>query len=103
MQYASGARRALLAESGAAASMSRKGNCDDNARMESFWATLKAGCFHGIRPATRQAAKRLIFDDDEGFYHRTRLHGSLGYQFSLAFEANFRYSKNQPSTKTTTA
>ena len=55
-QYASGAMAAFLAQSGAAASMSRKGNCYDNAMMESFWATLKAECFHGARPATRQAA-----------------------------------------------
>ena len=85
---------ALLAESGAAASMSRRGNCDDNAMMESFWATLKAECFHGERPATRQAAKLQIFDYIEGFYNRTRLHSSLGYQSPLAFEINLKYSKN---------
>ena len=57
VQYASGAMAALLAAQGAAASMSRKGNCYDNAMMESFWATLKAECFAGDRPATREAAK----------------------------------------------
>ena len=85
---------ALLAEQGAAASMSRRGNCYDNAMMESFWATLKAECFHGARPATRQAAKLLIFDYIEGFYNRSRLHSGLGYQSPLAFEANLSYSKN---------
>ena len=94
VQYASGAMAALLAESGAAASMSRRGNCYDNAMMESFWATLKAECFHGERSATRQAAKLQIFDDIEGFYNRTRLHSSLGYQSPLAFEANLKYSRN---------
>ena len=93
-QYASGAMAALLAEQGAAASMSRKGNCYDNALMESFWATLKAECFAGERPATRQAAKLLIFDYVEGFYNRTRLHSSLGYQSPLAFETNLKYSRN---------
>ena len=94
VQYASGAMRALLAEQGAAASMSRRGNCYDNAMMESFWATLKAECFHGKRTATRQVAKLQIFDYIEGFYNRTRLHSSLGYQSPLAFERTIRYSKN---------
>ena len=85
---------ALLAKSGAAASMSRRGNGYDNAMMESFWATLKAECFHGERPATRQAARLLIFDYVEGFYNRTRLHSSLGHQSPLAFEKNLRYSRN---------
>ena len=94
VQYASGAMRALLAERGAAASMSRRGNCYDNAMMESFWATLKAECFAGARPTTRQAAKLQIFDYVEGFYNRSRLHSGLGYQSPLAFENNLRYSKN---------
>lgn len=94
VQYASGAMRALLTEQGAAASMSRQGNCYDNAMMESFWATLKAECFADKQPPTRQAAKLQIFDYVEGFYNRTRLHSSLGYQSPLAFEANLRYSKN---------
>ena len=94
VQYASAAMAALLEKSGAAASMSRRGNCYDNALMESFWSTLKAECFHGERPTTRQAAKLQIFDYIEGFYNRSRLHSSLGYQSPLAFEKNLRYSKN---------
>ncbi len=94
VQYASGAMAALLAEQGAAASMSRRGNCYDNAMMESFWATLKAECFAGERPATRQAAKLQIFDYIEGFYNRHRLHSSLGYQSPLAFERTFGYSNH---------
>ena len=74
--------------------MSRKGNCWDNAMMQSFWATLKAECFHGERPATRQAAKPQIFDCVEGFYNRARLHSGLGYQSPLAFEQNPKSSKN---------
>ena len=65
-----------------------------SAMMESFWATLKTECFAGERPATRQAAKLLIFDYVEGFDNRTRLHSSLGYQSPLAFETNLRYSRN---------
>lgn len=94
VQYASGAMAALLAEQGAAASMSRRGNCYDNAMMESFWATLKAECFAGEKPTTRQAAKLQVFDYIEGFYNRTRLHSSLGYQSPLAFERTISYSKN---------
>ena len=63
VQYTRGAMAALLAKSGVAVSMSRRGNCYDNAMMESFWAPLKAECFHGERPATLQ-----IFDYIEGFY-----------------------------------
>ena len=74
VQYASGARAALLAESGAAASMSRRGNGYDNAMRESFRATLKTECFAGARPPTRQAARLRIFDYLEGFYNRRRLH-----------------------------
>lgn len=93
-QYASGALRVLLAEAGACASMSRKGNCYDNALMESFWATLKAECFHGERPATRQAARLALFDYIEAFYNRTRLHSSLGYQSPRTFEANLNDKQN---------
>ena len=85
---------ALLAQSGAAASMSRRGNRYDNAMMESFWATLKAECFHGKRPASRQVAKLQLFDYIEGFYNRTRLHSSLGYQTPLAFENSLGEAKN---------
>jgi putative transposase len=94
VQYASGAMAALLAESGAAASMSRKANCYDNAMMESFWATLKAECFARERPATRETARLMVFDYIEGFYNRHRLHSSLGYQSPLAFEKNLSYSHN---------
>ena len=99
VQYASGAMAALLAESGAAASMSRRGNCDDNAMMESFWATLKTECFAGQKPSTRQAARLRIFDYLESFYKRRRLHSGLGYRSPLAFEQPFRYINNQPSRK----
>ena len=74
--------------------MSRRGNCYDNAMMESFWATLKTECFAGEKPPTRQAARLQIFDYIEGFYNRSRLHSSLGYQSPLAFERTFSYNQN---------
>ena len=94
VQYASSAMAALLAEQGTAASMSRKANGYDHAMMESFWATLKAECFAGERPSTRQAARLKIFDSIEGFYNRHRLHSSLNYQSPLAFERAFSYTHN---------
>ena len=86
-QYSSQAFRSLLAKHHAACSMSRKGNCYDNATMESFWATLKTECFGSKIPETRQQARLMIFDYIEGFYNRTRLHSALGYQSPLDFEA----------------
>ncbi len=67
--------------------MSRKGNCYDNAAMESFWATLKTECF-GLRiPETKEQAKIMIFDYIEGFYNRWRLHSALGYKSPLDYES----------------
>ena len=93
VQYASAALAALLAQSGAAAAMSLKGNCYDNAMMESFRAILKAECFVE-RPPTRAAAHLKIFDSIAGFYNRHRLHGSLRYQSPLAFERSSGYRHN---------
>lgn len=73
-QYASSAFRALLGNHGAAASMSRKANCYDNAAMESFWATLKTECFGSLIPESRRHAVVMIFDYIETFYNRFRLH-----------------------------
>lgn len=67
--------------------MSRKGNCYDNAAMESFWATLKTECFGSIIPETRKQANLMIFDYIEGFYNRIRLHSALGYKSPLDFES----------------
>ena len=66
--------------------MSRKGNCYDNAAMESFWATLKAECFGSTIPATRHQAHLMVFDYIETFYNPTRLHSSLGFQSPANFE-----------------
>ena len=67
--------------------MSRKGNCYDNAAMESFWSTLKTECFGSTLPETREQAKLMVFDYIEGFYNRTRLHSALGYKSPLDFES----------------
>lgn len=67
-------------------SMSRKGNCYDNAAMESFWATLKAECFGSTLPATRAQARLMVFDYIETFYNPVRLHSALGFQSPVDFE-----------------
>lgn len=85
-QYASRACRTLLAQNKAQQSMSRRGNCYDNAMMESFWATLKTECFGDFIPATRAEAKSMIFRYIEVFYNRQRKHSSLGYLSPLQFE-----------------
>jgi transposase InsO family protein len=86
-QYASQAYQRLLARHGITVSMSRSGNCYDNAMMESFWATLKTELIHLCRYRTRQQAKQSIFEYIEVFYNRRRLHSSLGYLSPESFEA----------------
>jgi transposase InsO family protein len=75
-----------LAEMGIAPSMSRKGNCYDNAVAESFFSTLKNELTHYRTYHSRDEASRDIFAFIEGFYNRQRLHQSLGYLSPLAFE-----------------
>jgi putative transposase len=88
VQYACGVYRNLLSEHGITCSMSRVGNCYDNAVMESFWGTLKTECVypHGAY-ATFEQARRSIFEYIETFYNRIRRHSSLGYVSPEAFEA----------------
>ena len=78
-QYASQEYQELLKEYGMRASMSRKGNCWDNAPMESFFASLKKELVHRERFGTRQEARKALFEYIEVFYNRKRLHSSLGY------------------------
>lgn len=85
-QFASAGYRRELAESGLVASMSRKGNCYDNAFIESFWSSLKYEVVYHRRFATRAEARSAIFDYIETFYNRQRLHSSLGYQSPADFE-----------------
>jgi transposase InsO family protein len=84
-QYASGDYQKLLARERIQVSMSRSGNCYDNAMMESFFATLKTECVDR-RYATRQEARAAIFDYIERWYNRRRRHSSLGYLSPTEFE-----------------
>lgn len=85
-QYASGAFQALLRAENITCSMSRKGNCWDNAMMESFFATLKKERVHREDYATRAEARSSVFDYIERFYNRLRRHSALGYLSPEQFE-----------------
>lgn len=85
-QYASSAFQRVLREHGITCSMSGRGNCYDNAAMESFFATLKKELIHQEDYVTRAQARQSIFEYIEAFYNRERLHSALGYQSPIAFE-----------------
>lgn len=85
-QYASEDYRQALSAIGITASMSRRGNCYDNAVIESFWHSLKNELVHRQHFTSRAEATVLIFDYIESFYNRVRLHSSLGYMSPEAFE-----------------
>jgi putative transposase len=80
----------LVAQFGMQASMSRKGNCYDNAPMESFWGSLKKEMIHHQRYATRVNAESAIKEYIEIFYNRQRRHSRLGYVSPASFAENFR-------------
>jgi putative transposase len=84
-QYASADYQALLAQAEMRSSMSRKGNCWDNAAMESFFATLKAELPVSVFDS-HAAARSAVFDYIERFYNRVRLHSTLGYRSPIAYE-----------------
>lgn len=86
VQYACHAFQALLKVSGSQCSMSRKGNCWDNAVAESFFHTLKVELIHDRHYHTRQEARAEIFDYIEVFYNRQRRHSALGYLSPAEFE-----------------
>ena len=88
VQYASEAYQELLRRERMTGSMSGKGDCWDNAVMESFWSTLKTELVHHEHYATREEARASIFEYIEVFYNRQRLHSSLGYVSPEAFEAS---------------
>jgi putative transposase len=92
-QFASAAYRQLLAQHGLIASMSRPGNCYDNAFIESFWSSLKYELCYHRRFATRAEARTAIFDYIETFYNRTRLHSSLAYRSPNQFESQLNQNK----------
>ena len=84
-QYCSGEFREVLDEWGIRSSMSRKGNCWDNAPTESLWGKLKTACVHGQRFATRERARQVVMDWI-AFYNHTRLHSALGYISPMQYE-----------------
>jgi putative transposase len=87
VQYASDEYQKLLIDQGIQISMSGKGDCWDNAVMESFWATLKMELVYQQEYATQMEARLSIFEYIEVFYNRQRLHSSLGYVSPESFEA----------------
>jgi putative transposase len=80
----------LLEQHGLIASMSRRGNCDDNVPVESFWGSLKSEWVHHHRDDTRAEAQASIRKYIEIFYHRQRRHSRLGYLAPAVFAQNFR-------------
>jgi len=86
VQYASGAYRAALANAKFVPSMSRKGNCYDNAAMESFWSTLKLELVYRKSFTTRSHARSHIFNYIESFYNPKRSHSALNFLSPVDFE-----------------
>ena len=89
VQYASGDYQELLKKYQIIPSMSRKGDCWDNAVGESFVHTLKVEKINRYRFKTREEAKREIFEYAETYYNRKRAHSSLGYMSPFEFERQF--------------
>nr|WP_279237765.1 IS3 family transposase [Heliorestis acidaminivorans] len=76
-------------------SMSRKGNCYDNAPAESFFSTIKTELIYLQRYKTREEARKAVFEYIEIFYNRKRLHQSLGYLSPKEYLEEHRKSKKQ--------
>ena len=87
VQYASIRYRTLLASNGIRASMSRTGDCFDNAVVESFWGKLKTELVYHERFRIKAQARAAVFEYIEVFYNRKRLHAALGYLSPEQFEA----------------
>jgi len=94
-QYASDAFGDLLGRHQIVCSMSRKGNCWDNAPVESFFGKLKAEWFHGKPYTTREETKLDVFKYIELFYNHKRRHAALGYQSPAAYEQQHLQNSNQ--------
>lgn len=86
IQYACAEYRRQLQQHGLTASMSRKGNCYDNAAIEAFWSTLKREAMADSDQWSRDRVRRELFEFIESDYNRSRLHSSLGYQSPVDFE-----------------
>ena len=92
-QYCSLSYQKLLNQFGMKASMSRKGNCYDNAPMESFWGTLKSELIHHRRYPTREEAIQEITEYIEVFYNRERRQARLGYLSPAAYVKQYYVSQ----------
>jgi len=88
VQYASEDYRESLRELKIIPSMSRRGNCYDNAYAESFFSTLKKELIYRNRYKTREEAKAAVFEYIECWYNRRRIHSSLGYLTPVMYEKN---------------
>ena len=85
-QYCSEQYRNIIEQNKLIGSMSRKGNCWDNAIAESFFHTLKVELIHENRYATREAARQSIFQYIEGYYNKKRLHSAIDYRVPAELE-----------------
>jgi len=95
VQYACNEFRCLLEKNPLITrSMSRKGNCWDNAVAESFFKTLKAECIYQHKFADKEQAALVVFEYIETWYNRKRLHSALGYQSPEEFGKNLNKQKN---------
>lgn len=88
-QYCAHDYRAIQLQFGMKTSMSRKGNCYDNAPMENFWGTLKNESLHRYRFNTREEAASVVREYTEIFYNRQRRHSRLGNLSPADFEKNY--------------
>jgi putative transposase len=89
-QYGADSYRQLLSQHGIKASMSRTGNCWDNAVAESFFHTLKTELIYGEDFTTREQAQTAVFEYIEVFYNRQRCHSANGYLAPFAYEKVFK-------------
>ena len=94
VQYASSDFRKLLEVNGCGQSMSRKGNCWDNAVAESFFHTLKTQLIYHVRFTDKAQAEKTLFNYIEAYYNRRRRHSSIGYKSPAEFELDAERLRN---------
>lgn len=95
VQYAADEHRKLIAQYRMVQSMSRKGNCWDNAPTESFFNSLKNERVHGQRYRTREQARAEVFEYIEVFYNRRRRHSTLGFKSPMQFMQDWIATQDQ--------
>jgi putative transposase len=98
-EYASTSYQMMLSEHGIQGSMSKKGDCYDNAMIESFWATLFLECVEERHFSSRKEAKNTIFAYISIYYNRIRRHSSLGYMSPVEYEKQGEQKKEQKKGK----